>query len=60
MRNELGNGAVVADDDALEAPLPAHQVAQDRDMGGERNIVHVGEGGHDAGNTGDDRGPEGR
>jgi hypothetical protein len=60
MRDELGNGTVVTDDDALEAPLPTHDIAQDCDIGGKRNAVHVGEGRHDGGGACHNRGLERR
>ena len=60
MRHQLGDGVVVADVDAVEAPASAHQVLQHGAVGRHRHALEIGEGGHEGGAAGIDRRLEGR
>ena len=60
VRDQLGDGVVVADVDAVEAPASPHEILQDRGIGGHRHALEIGEGGHQRGTAGIDRRLEGR
>ena len=50
--HKLGDGGVVADDDAREAPPVAHQMPQDRRVGAHGYAREIDKGGHDRCGTG--------